>query len=151
MDLRPSQSDIHSHGFNIVVGLILPEFPVLISLHFFLSNIFPFLGRIFFVAWKSALGRMQSFLQYKRFGKHASDQYDRDRKLAEALERGNSGSNRSAETVGRKASGHRRSSIDETESPTDSRDPEKSEQPGNDGQGVDGYAERSKETQRPPH
>jgi hypothetical protein len=32
---------------------------------------------------------MQSILQYKRFGRHARDQYERDKKRAGALERGN--------------------------------------------------------------
>jgi hypothetical protein len=80
---------------------------------------------------------MQSILQYKRFGKHARDQYERDRKRAEALEKGNAENEESAETVGGGRTGHRRSSVDETESP-DSRDPEKAEQPGTEGLGADG-------------
>ena len=43
---------------------------------------------------------MQSFLQYKRFGEHARDQYDRDRKRAEAMERGNADNHESAVTLG---------------------------------------------------
>lgn len=76
---------------------------------------------------------MQSFLQYKRFGKHARDQYERDKKRTEALDRGNAENlNENAEQETR----HRASSIDasplygsQQESP-DSRDPEKAEQPG---------------------
>lgn len=80
---------------------------------------------------------MQSYLAYKRFGKHARAQYERDMKRAEAIERGNAekgGSDQEGEALG-----HRASSIDagssSTELPSgeqspDSRDPEKAEQPG---------------------
>jgi MFS family permease len=80
---------------------------------------------------------MQSFLAYKRFDKRVRDQYERDKKRAEALPRG------SAETIDGfqgdgEALGHRHSSVDmrdsQTEVPSDqsspdSRDPEKAEQP----------------------
>ncbi|TVY81063.1 putative efflux pump kojT [Lachnellula suecica] len=71
---------------------------------------------------------MQSFLQYRSFGRHAQDQYERDKRRAEALERGNaeqgSSTQGDAETLG-----HRASSIDNF-SP-DSRDAEKGELPSN--------------------
>ena len=80
---------------------------------------------------------MQSFLTYKRFGKRARDQYERDKQRAEALERGNAETRQlqSYEAV----LDHRHSSVDtaasQTEVPSsqsspDSRDPEKGEQPG---------------------
>ncbi|KAL2063303.1 hypothetical protein VTL71DRAFT_5108 [Oculimacula yallundae] len=80
---------------------------------------------------------MQSFLAYKRFEKHAREQYERDKKRAEQLERGNAEDN-NGDTQQEKF-GHRPSSIDDNSSSTDvpshppspdSRDPEKGEQPG---------------------
>jgi multidrug resistance protein len=85
---------------------------------------------------------MQSYLAYKRFGKHARDQYERDKKRAEVLERRNAENDTQAQGS---PLGHRESSIDSshTEIPSpsgdqspDTRDPEKAEQPGrtdNDG------------------
>jgi len=70
---------------------------------------------------------MQSFLQYKRFGAQVKAQYERDRKRAEALERGNAENDTSSNPRPRVGEiGHRRSSIDTS---PDSRDPEKAEQP----------------------
>jgi hypothetical protein len=63
---------------------------------------------------------MQSLLAYRKFGKLAREQYERDRKRAEALERGN------AETEGAVGLEKAKSS---TQSP-DLRDPEKAELPG---------------------
>lgn len=80
---------------------------------------------------------MQSYLAYKRFGKHARAQYERDRERAEAMERGNAENGGSSQDE--EALGHRDSSIDADSSSTeipsgdqspDSRDPEKAEQPG---------------------
>jgi len=80
---------------------------------------------------------MQSFLQYRRFGRHVQAQYERDRKRAEALEKGNT-SNASAPPFSPQEPqiGHRSASIDTTSSSTevpssslDTRDPEKAEQP----------------------
>ncbi|CZS95091.1 probable benomyl/methotrexate resistance protein [Rhynchosporium graminicola] len=77
---------------------------------------------------------MQSYLAYKRFWKHARDQYERDKKRAEQLERGITEHN-IGDTENEKF-GHRPSSIDSSfdtdvashlQSP-DSRDPEKGEQ-----------------------
>ncbi|KAG9241057.1 major facilitator superfamily domain-containing protein [Calycina marina] len=74
---------------------------------------------------------MQSFLQYRRFGRRAREQYKRDRNRTEALERVNLGSDGSTESTGTVDNVHRASSIDEIES-RDTRDPEKAEQPGNE-------------------
>jgi multidrug resistance protein len=90
---------------------------------------------------------MQSYLAYKRFGRHARAQYERDRQRAEAMERANAevGSGLDGEVLG-----HRESSIDAGSSSTrvasgdqspDSRDLEKAELPG----GQDGNEERDKE------
>ena len=91
---------------------------------------------------------MQSYLAYKRFGKNARAQFERDRQRAEAMERGNAengGSDQSGERLG-----HRESSVDAASSNTvlpsgdqslDSRDPEKAEQPGN----LDGDQEENEE------
>ncbi|XMA18391.1 hypothetical protein WAI453_011182 [Rhynchosporium graminicola] len=77
---------------------------------------------------------MQSYLASKRFWKHARDQYERDKKRAEQLERGITEHN-IGDTENEKF-GHRPSSIDSSfdtdvashlQSP-DSRDPEKGEQ-----------------------
>jgi multidrug resistance protein len=79
---------------------------------------------------------MQSYLAYKRFGKRARAQYERHRKLAEAMERANAevGSEPDGEALG-----HRESSFDAGSSSTrvvsgdqspDSRDLEKGELPG---------------------
>lgn len=76
---------------------------------------------------------MQSILQYRKFGRNVRDQYERDRKRAEALGRGNAEDEEAS--VG-ELSGHRPSSVDtgirERDVPTDqspdSRDPEKAEQ-----------------------
>ena len=68
---------------------------------------------------------MQSILQYRRFGKYARQQYERDQKRAEALEHGNTAD---GNIVLAEAMTHRNSSIGDTESP-DPRDPEKAEQP----------------------
>jgi multidrug resistance protein len=84
--------------------------------------------------------KMQSYLAYKRFGRLARDQYERDQKRAEAMERGNM-QNRNGHRQNSQggAPGHRQSSIDvdtsstEVPSPStsqDFRDPEKSELPG---------------------
>ncbi|KAE9368694.1 MFS general substrate transporter [Stipitochalara longipes BDJ] len=92
---------------------------------------------------------MQSYLAYKRFGKHARAQYERDRKRAEALERGNAEDGGIGPEGGEL--GHRDSSIDadslSTDVPSgdqgpDSRDPEKAEQPGNSDENVDQGEER---------
>lgn len=82
---------------------------------------------------------MQSFLAYRRFERKVREQYDRDRKRAEALDRGNA-SHTSSPPENEEAEAHRHSSIDdlssETEvpypnhSPDDTRDPENAEQPG---------------------
>jgi multidrug resistance protein len=69
---------------------------------------------------------MQSYLQYKRFGQHARDQYERDKKRAEALERGNAEQDASPQGSD-ETLGHRPSSIDDS----DSRDAEKGELPSN--------------------
>jgi hypothetical protein len=90
---------------------------------------------------------MQSYLAYKRFGKHARAQYERDRQRAEAMERANAevGSGLDGEALGQ-----RESSIDAVSSSTrvaagdqspDSRDPEKAELPGR----PDGSGEEDKE------
>jgi len=80
---------------------------------------------------------MQSYLAYKRFGKHARAQYERDRKRAEAMERGNAENGGNGQDRGEE--GHRDSSIDAESSSADvssgdqspdSRDPEKAELPG---------------------
>jgi hypothetical protein len=85
---------------------------------------------------------MQSILQYKRFGRRARDQYERDKKRAEALERGNA-ENDAEGNANVQDRGHRPSSIDSRSSNTkvpspgqspDSRDPEKAEQPGREDQ-----------------
>ena len=68
---------------------------------------------------------MQSVLQYRRFGQTARRQYERDRKRAEALERGNA----EDESTDVEETEHRKSSVEDAGSP-DSRDPEKAEQPG---------------------
>ncbi|KAG0652008.1 putative efflux pump [Hyphodiscus hymeniophilus] len=70
---------------------------------------------------------MQSILQYRRFEKQARQQYERDRKRAEALDRVNA-EGESTEDLDETVT-HRSSSIDDAESP-DYRDPEKAEQPG---------------------
>ena len=96
--------------------------------------------------------QMQSYLAYKRFGKHAQEQYERDRKRAEALDHGNTGSGVENEerNNGNVLAGHRSFSIDNystnTEVPSgtpspDPRDPEKGEQPGmqqRDGEPIQG-------------
>jgi len=86
---------------------------------------------------------MQSYLQYKRFGRHAQDQYERDKKRAEALSRGNaeqgSKPQGSDETLG-----HRPSSIDDS----DSRDAEKGELP-SDSNGPAQNDSSKEEMQRP--
>jgi hypothetical protein len=86
---------------------------------------------------------MQSFLQYRRFGKHARDQYERDRKRAQALDGGDAENDGRAEDF-EEAKTHQSSSIDNSPTP-DSRDPEKAELPGNDcsnGQNDGGEVER---------
>lgn len=72
---------------------------------------------------------MQSFLAYKRFGKHVESQYQRDRKRAEALTRGNNEelcpADESEETIF-----HRSSQIESPSSNSirdSSQDPEKTE------------------------
>ncbi|KUJ08846.1 MFS general substrate transporter [Mollisia scopiformis] len=86
---------------------------------------------------------MQSYLAYKRFGKNARDQYERDRKRAEALSRGNAENDVQAQG---EPLGQRQSSIysSHTEIPSppgdqspDTRDPEKGEQPSEDGGEID--------------
>ncbi|KAH6664086.1 major facilitator superfamily domain-containing protein [Halenospora varia] len=82
---------------------------------------------------------MQSYRQYKRFGRLAQEQYDRDIQRAEALARGNAENEQHGSSQANLS--HRRSSIHDTSSsnteipsPTqDSRDAEKAEMP--DGQG----------------
>lgn len=82
---------------------------------------------------------MQSYRQYKRFGRLAQEQYDRDIQRAEALARGNAENEQHGSSQANLS--HRRSSIDDTSSsnteipsPTqDSRDAAKAETP--DGQG----------------
>ncbi|PMD38384.1 MFS general substrate transporter [Hyaloscypha variabilis F] len=96
---------------------------------------------------------MQSYLAYKRFGKHARAQYERDRQRAEAMERGNAENGGNGQDGGEL--GHKESSIDAGSSSTDilsgdgspdSRDPEKAEQPRssdeNDEEGERGGMER---------
>jgi multidrug resistance protein len=83
---------------------------------------------------------MQSYLAYKRFGRLAREQYERDQKRAEAMERGNMQHRDEPRRNSQgEALGHRSSSIDvdssstEVPSPSDSqdfRDPEKGELPG---------------------
>lgn len=68
---------------------------------------------------------MQSFLQYRRIGRHARDQYERDRKRTEALDRGNA-DNEAAVADLEEVKTHRSSSIDNAGSP-DSTDLEKAE------------------------
>ena len=80
---------------------------------------------------------MQSYLAYKRFRRNAREQYERDKKRAEALERGNAANGASGQDGEELA--HWESSIDHdarssnteigNQSP-DSRDLEKAEQPG---------------------
>jgi multidrug resistance protein len=79
---------------------------------------------------------MQSYLAYKRFGNHARAQYERDKKRAEAIERGNAenaGSGQGGEELGHKESsidaGSSSSDILSGDQSPDSRDPERGEQP----------------------
>jgi len=91
---------------------------------------------------------MQSFLAYKRFEKHARDQYDRDKKRAEQLDRANAEINN--DDAKNEKPGHRPSSVDDNSSDTevpshsqspDSRDPEKAEQPGQEDHNDDSPSE----------
>ena len=97
---------------------------------FFLSITYRTSDHIYIPLWGDLPTIMQSILQYRRFGQHVRAQYERDKKRAEALERGNAENIPAEEAQG--DGGHRPSSIDTkssvTESP-DSRDPEKAEQP----------------------
>jgi multidrug resistance protein len=92
----------------------------------------------FFANAGVGLLKMQSYLAYKRFGRHAQAQHERDRKRAEAMQRGNNENGTGSGQDG-EALGHSDSSIDARSSSTrvasgdqspDSRDPEKAEQPG---------------------
>jgi hypothetical protein len=66
---------------------------------------------------------MQSFLQYRRFKKHATRQYERDREKAEALRRGNDALGLTSSAVSTTAKPSPATS-DET---IDTRDPERAE------------------------
>merc|ERR1712225_118849 len=75
---------------------------------------------------------MQSFLAYKRFEKHARDQYDRDKKRAEQLDRANAEINN--DDAKNEKPGHRPSSVDDnssdTEVPSHSQSPDSREREG---------------------
>lgn len=76
---------------------------------------------------------MQSYLQYRRFGRHVERQYHRDKAKAEAVRRGNhdletSTSITNDEVAGMQSMGTEGSRIDTHDHyPSDSRDPEKGE------------------------
>ncbi|KAH9209668.1 hypothetical protein DL95DRAFT_476561 [Leptodontidium sp. 2 PMI_412] len=96
---------------------------------------------------------MQSFLAHKRFEKHALDQYERDRKRTEQLDRGNTENKNDGDADNIKTA-HRPSSLDENslnaEIPSnphspDSRDPKKREQPGREEQNGDPSSAREQD------
>jgi len=93
---------------------------------------------------------MQSFLQYRRFGKNARDQYERDKKHAEALHRGNNenqsegaqaGQDHTASPIDHPSSGSYRNPQEES---PDSRDLEKADQPRRDSQNGEEQGEESR-------
>ncbi|TVY90068.1 putative efflux pump [Lachnellula willkommii] len=73
---------------------------------------------------------MQSVLQYRRFARQVQAQYERDKKRAEALERGNAEQDSTARGNS-EALALRDSSIDKEEQGPDTRDAEKAELPSN--------------------